>query len=254
MAFASPTPFAEALAWLRRKRLLPTADTTAQIGGWDKAVRERSFFSAQQLREDALAILADKVDRVLNPTTEIRDDGTPYTKGLNFVQARAEAQAAFREAGVLPMPGTEGGNLDHTSDVRVDLVIRMNTEMAQGFGYHQAGQTAEALELYPCWEFFRAEERKVPRDWPGRWVAAAKAVGDDDALTCFERTGRMVARKDSPIWVELSAFGTPYPPFDFNSGMDLRAVPRDEAVALGVINELAVIRPTDANFDLPEAA
>jgi hypothetical protein len=39
--------------------------------------------------------------------------------------------------------------------------------------------------------------------------------GGCDALKALPR---MIARKDSPIWEALSRFGTPYPPFDFNSG------------------------------------
>jgi hypothetical protein len=31
--------------------------------------------------------------------------------------------------------------------------------------------------------------------------------------------GRMIALKSDPIWTAISAFGTPYPPFDYNSGM-----------------------------------
>ena len=254
MAFDTPIPFARALAWLRAKGLLPTAAGSAEISTWETDVRERSFFSARRMREDALGTLASNVDRILNPTTETRDDGSPYTSGKNFVQARADIQQAFRDLGVRPDEGTAGTLLDHTSDQRIDLVLRTNVQMAQGFGYHEAGQTPEALELYPCWELFRAEERMVPRDWAHRWDEAAKAVGDDDALTCRERTGRMVARKDSPIWVALSAFGTPYPPFDYNSGMDLRAVDRADAVELGVIDDLAVIRPTFTSFALQEAA
>jgi hypothetical protein len=47
----------------------------------------------------------------------------------------------------------------------------------------------------------------------------------------------MIARKDDPIWTAISAFGIPYAPFDFNSGMDLMDVDHDEAVELGVIDD-----------------
>lgn len=45
----------------------------------------------------------------------------------------------------------------------------------------------------------------------------------------------MVALKTSPIWVELSRFGYPYPPFDFNSGMWVRPVSDDDCEALGLL-------------------
>jgi len=47
--------------------------------------------------------------------------------------------------------------------------------------------------------------------------------------------GRMIARKDDPIWTKISTFGVPYPSFDFNSGMGVRDISRREAIRLGVI-------------------
>jgi hypothetical protein len=46
----------------------------------------------------------------------------------------------------------------------------------------------------------------------------------------------MIAKKDSPIWQAIAdgaggyedTLGHPFPPFAFNSGMDWRAVPREE--------------------------
>ena len=49
------------------------------------------------------------------------------------------------------------------------------------------------------------------------------------------RGGQMVALKSSPIWVELSRSGYPYPPFDFNSGMWVRPVSDDDCEALGLL-------------------
>jgi len=64
----------------------------------------------------------------------------------------------------------------------------------------------------------------------------------------------MVALKSSGIWQALGDFedglGNPYPPFAFNSGMILQDVERDEAVKLGVIDELAVIEPRNLDFSL----
>jgi hypothetical protein len=46
-----------------------------------------------------------------------------------------------------------------------------------------------------------------------------------------------VALKLSPIWAQLSRFGTPYPPFDFNSGMDVEDVGRRKARELGLLED-----------------
>jgi hypothetical protein len=66
----------------------------------------------------------------------------------------------------------------------------------------------------------------------------------------------MIARKDSPIWEALSRFGTPYPPFDFNSGMWTKDVSREEAVGFGILGEWDRVVPQERGFeaDLKEAA
>jgi hypothetical protein len=45
----------------------------------------------------------------------------------------------------------------------------------------------------------------------------------------------MIALKNDPIWTAISSFGLPYPPYDFNSGMWVRDVSREEAEDLGLI-------------------
>jgi hypothetical protein len=53
----------------------------------------------------------------------------------------------------------------------------------------------------------------------------------------------MIARKDSPVWAAISRFGNPIPPYDFNSGMDVLEINRDEAIALGVMTEDEQVQP-----------
>ena len=47
----------------------------------------------------------------------------------------------------------------------------------------------------------------------------------------------MIALKDDPVWTGISAFGNPFPPFDFGSGMGVRNISRKEALELGVLTE-----------------
>jgi hypothetical protein len=47
----------------------------------------------------------------------------------------------------------------------------------------------------------------------------------------------MIALKTDPVWAAISRFGTPYPPFDFNSGMGVRDISRRECLSLGIIAE-----------------
>lgn len=46
--------------------------------------------------------------------------------------------------------------------------------------------------------------------------------------------GRMIAGVADRIWTNISVFGIPHAPFDYNSGMDVRPVSRAECKALGV--------------------
>ena len=248
--FEELTRLSTALEFIRAKRLMPTVLDSAGLAQLSSQVRQRSLFSAKQTRVDALQAYADQLAAIVGGTKDV-------------ATARSEMRDYY--AGIGLVPENDSNIRDHASGARIDLVLQTNTRMAQGYGYEDAGNTEEALELYPCAELVRGEDRAVPRGmvrrgghlqadpdngWPARWRRAAQASGDTDALACLNRHGRMVARKDSPIWEELSEFGQPYPPFAFNSGMTKRDVERDDAVHLGVIDELDVIQPSTLAFTL----
>ncbi len=97
--------------------------------------------------------------------------------------------------------------------------------MAAGYVQAEIANTYGARLAFPAQELVRIEERDKPRDWRRRWVDAGGHLYG----------GRMIALKDDPVWTGISRFGTPYPPFDFNSGMGVDDVSYDDAVALGVI-------------------
>lgn len=59
----------------------------------------------------------------------------------------------------------------------------------------------------------------------------------------------MIALKNDPIWEEISEFGLPYAPFDYNSGMDVKDVDYDEAVELGLIDEGETEKPEEMGLN-----
>src|SRR6185369_16237886 len=131
-----------------------------------------------------------------------------------------------------PVPGEEGTLTDLSSDRRLNVMLDTNIEMAQGYGGWAQGQDKQILDQWPAQELIRvmnfdAVARGTARDWPGRW---------DDEGGEFFGAGRMIALKNAPIWKDISRFELPYPPFDFNSGMDVQDIERDEAIALGLID------------------
>ena len=87
----------------------------------------------------------------------------------------------------------------------------------------------------------RVRQRKMPRDWTARWKDAGDSVGWQGA--CRDE---FVALKLSPIWTALSRFGTPYPPFDFNSGMGVEDVGKRKARELGLLEDSGSGKRTDS--------
>jgi hypothetical protein len=99
------------------------------------------------------------------------------------------------------------------------------------------------LSQWPAAELYRAESRKEPRNWIVRWLNACGQVDDAAAARALRKYGRMVARKDSKVWVNLGPFQRPYAPFDFNSGMDTKDVTRNDAVTMEVIGAKDKVKP-----------
>lgn len=239
--------FKEALLSRAARRVMPTDMSSAEIAQLGAEVTERAVISARTLSRVYLEAAEKQIPDILEPRTEARDDGSLFTAGTNKAAARLELKKVWEALGYEAPAGKEGTIQDLASDARIDLVIETNVDMARGYGQWRQGQSEEVLDLWPCAELFRAEERDKKRDWVARWEAAAAEVGDTDALKGLPK--RMVARKDSPIWEALSRFGTPYPPFDFNSGMWVRDVAREEAVELGVIGQWDRVMPQRRGFE-----
>lgn len=144
--------------------------------------------------------------------------------------------------------------LDLAKSLNLDFKIRIASEVTNGAGRFVAAQGD--VDEYPAWEMSRFYDRKVPRpDHDARWERACAEAGDDDATAAYLKTGRFVALKNSGVWQALGdgaggyddGLGNPFPPFWFNSGMDVDGVPRNECVELGLLDEGETPKP--ARFD-----
>jgi len=249
---------------------MPTNLTSADLRKLDAAIRRQSLFSAQTTLDNLLDHYKDQITSLLNPTTEQRADRiTPenpegnVTEGLNPAYARAGIKDLFKSMGITPS-GADGALTDITSDARINLVLRTNTELAQGAGRFIQMNDADVVDEFPAQELVRFEQRVKVRDWGARWQAAAAESGDDDAARVLHDSGRMVALKASPIWDSLGdgaggyddTLGNPYPPFAFNSGMWVQSVSRSDAEDLGLITagQKAEAHPLDLADLFKEAA
>lgn len=151
---------------------------------------------------------------------------------LSLPEAKARILDELNRVNYRPAPEDEGTIKDFTTDARLDLVVETNEAVVHGHGSWVAAQDPVLLDAFPAQELVRISPASEPRNWPLRWMMAGGTTYG----------GRMVALKGAPVWEALGnnslfpdALGNPYPPFAFNSGMDIRDVSRAEAEELGLI-------------------
>lgn len=220
MIFSEPLPFLEALQSRLVRTLLPTDLRTQGLAQIAPELRARSMFSAGQTSAEFLQKASDGIDALLDGKSD-------------RATQRMELKRLLGSLGDDSVDNTD--LTDIRSDARLNLIIDTNVAQAHGYGHHVQGLQADVYEQWPAQELIRVIDSAVPRDWAARWAAEGGQFFG----------GRMIALKTDPIWTALSRFGTPYPPFDFNSGMDVQDVDRDEAIAAGLIAE-------DEQLDAPE--
>lgn len=230
-----PRPFADALEAFKARFTLPTSLSSSEIAGLDASIRSRAFFSARVANAQILQGFRDGLDRLIKGVSPGPGEHTsPATLRVEFRKMLDSLDYRPQD------PRDEGTIKDLRSDRRLNVIIRTNEEMAKGYGQYLQDIDPDTIDVFPAWELVRVRPSVHPRDWRARWEEAMTAVGDDGARAAFAQ-GRMVARKDSPIWTAISRFGVPHPPFDYNSGMGVREVLRKQAIALGVITPNALI-------------
>jgi len=244
MIFTEPISFDDAIKSRQVKAILPTEASSRQLMDISAEVRERALFSARTTNASYLMRVNNVITQIVSPETIIdplTGEKRPARPGeyMDPATARLQLKKALAAISYEPDPAERGTLKDLSSDLRLNLIIETNTKMAQGYGYWQQGQNQEVLDAFPAQELFRAEIRDEPRDWISRWRGAGGQL----------YAGRMIAKKNDPIWTRISTFGLPYPPFDFNSGMDVMDVARDEAISLGVIQADIKIEPEQRPFN-----
>lgn len=247
MTFRTPLPFREALDSRAVRTVLPTDLRTRLLAEIPAQLRERAMFSAGVTNAEFLERASSAIDDLLSGR-------------VDRATKRLELKKLLASLGYQPVRGEEDSLTDLSSDDRLNLILDQNVQMAQGYGHWKQGQDETVLDMWPAQELIRVRDSKVPRDWSARWAeaggeffasSAAGSLGTNTGPLAGGNGGgaRMIALKNDPIWTRLSRFGTPYPPFDFNSGMDVQDVDRAEAVALGLIDRDTVIFPQDRDFN-----
>ena len=238
MLFSSPIPFAEAIQSQAVKRLMPTSAGTAELKQLGPEILARARFSAQTTNVGYLAKMDNLLTTLVSPASQDREAGPV----LDASAVRLALKQHLAATGYAPKDGESGGLKDLSSDRRLNLIIDTNIKMAHGYGNYAQMQDPDLLDVWPCQELIRVEDRDKKRNWEGMTGIWRSAGGQSFG-------GKMIARKDDPIWYRISAFGSPYPPFDFGSGMGVRDVSRSEAESLGVIKRSTVVAQKKVGFN-----
>lgn len=183
-----------------------------RVSAW---CRERAFFMASVANAEVL----DEFRRIVRQVTagqlgagEARDLLRRYLQGVGYRAAE----------------GLRGSIKDLATEQRMNATLETNATMAREWARRNQ---ALADSAHPGWELYRAKAAAMPRDWVSRWRQAAEEVGWQGVAA----DGRMVALITSPIWRALSAFGQPYPPFDWGSKMRTRPVDYRTCEQLGLV-------------------
>ncbi|MBR5888641.1 MAG: hypothetical protein IKY92_01170 [Akkermansia sp.] len=206
--------------YIRRKRIYDVALTSDQVDAMSQQFREQSAWIVGQNE-------AYIIDAYYKAAAKIAEGS------LTPAEARRMVRDALRVAGYqAEKPGSWTDMQDGTA--RQKLVLDTNIKKAAGYAWHESIKGSAA---HPAQELVRYGARQVPRDWKARWQEAWKGLPADERRKALPGTGRMVALVDCGIWRAISRWSDPYPPFDYNSGMDVEPVLYSEAVKLGLLKE-----------------
>lgn len=262
MTLADLIPFKDAVMAHGVKSLLPTTLSSEELSTLSGGIKRLAMFSARTDSAWYVQQISDAVEDVLNPHTTTRPDRVSdtnpagkVTEGMDRATAELRLKEAIDTIGYQPAEGEKGTIKDLSSMRRRRLVVETNVQLAQGAGKFLQGQDPDVLDAFPAQELVRFQAKVHERDWHERWLRAAEYSGDEDAARVLNEFGRMVARKDSPIWDALGdpdlfddALGNPYPPFAFQSGMWVMDVDWDTAVKMGLVKTDETIEPQELEF------
>lgn len=237
---AEPTnqvrPFVEGVRRAVSRGQLPTSMASREIAiRLDGELKRSAVFSARVENARVVQKIRDSVAEVIAGVTEARAAAraageAPVLKSI--ADAKADLLDVLDQEAYEPHPDDVGTIKDLRSDKRLSLILETQEQLIQGHGRWTAGQDPDLLDAYPAWELVRISPSLEPRNWPTRWMMAGGRLYG----------GRMIALKGANVWDALGdprlfpdALGNPYPPFAFNSGMDVREITRRECERLGVM-------------------
>lgn len=201
-----------------KKQLITSGLSSAEIEKIFTGLKNRAFFSA---RIESARFLQQAQQQVADYLASApRGDGalTSRASAISAIMEKARTEGIDTGTGQLTDPG---------SVARAKVIVDTNADLARGYVSHVQQSSLGARLSSPALELVRLEERQSKRDWLPIWQNSGGQF----------YAGRMIALKEDPVWVKISRFGVPYPPFDYGSGMGTRSVDYETCIELGVITE-----------------
>lgn len=241
-SFTTDRPLQDAVEMFSRKIPVGSGMSSAQWELVPAEIRMRAMFSARVEKE---RLLVEMQERLQARIEMARKDGRHMDRGVFIEEMRAELKQAGYKRGDAP----KGSLRDLKSTRRLGLIYDMNVAQAQGYARWKADMTEEGLDNEPCYELVRVRSRIEHRPWPLVWEEHGGKFSGKPGPDYPGAKGRMIARKTDPIWRWISRFKSPWPPFDWGSGMGLRGIDRDEAERLGVIETDEILTPLVVPFN-----
>ncbi len=209
----------------QRKVINPSPRNTAQWAGVPAAIRVSSFFSATVENVALLNRMHSLIDDYLHEAKDIVIiNGTPTTVcrvagKSDFIKQMRD----FMQKEGMPMDATDNNITNLASHRRLALVFDTNIRSAYGQARWETAMTDPMRKAFPAWRFVRHPGAKKPRPLH-KLNEGAIRLKDDFQFWAIEMNSR-----------HIGGFELPWPPFGFNSWMDLESVPAKECQKLGLI-------------------
>lgn len=229
-------PLDEAVKHFGEKSVVASTLRSREWADVPLALRESAFFSSALEDARALSEMQAKLRLAIGLTRENLANGkTAFVDRSSFIGDLRKLTLPLSNS---PNPFADRGITNIASRARLGLIYDMQVQNAQGYAGWKMDNDPDVLDAWPAQRLYRAESRRAKRDWMARWQEKGNKTGWQGASR-----KELVALKTSPIWAALSRFGTPWPPFDFGSGMELEDVSRADAERLGLVAPGARIEP-----------
>ncbi len=218
-------PDATPLEIFRRKQIDATDRSSAQWSKVPAAHRTNALFSAHVEKAALLQRMQTLLDDYLAGAREsvTLPDGTQTTVGK--VQGKADFINQMREFMINEGMDPDAKNNKITNigaRSRLSLIFDTQVRAAYGQARWEQGMAEDMLKAYPAWRFVRNPGARVKRELHVR------------------NEGAVRLKTDYQFWAQemnaadIGGFTVPWPPFGFNSYMDLESVSAAECEQLGI--------------------